>query len=266
MQNESKDKIKETVRARYGEIAKGPGGCGCSNLTSCCSGETFAPDSYKDVPGYRPEADLGLGCGIPTELAEIEAGDTVVDLGSGAGMDAFIARRIVGENGAVIGVDMTPEMVERARANNLKIGYRNVSFVLGDIESLPLKENLADVVVSNCVFNLLPNKAKGFKEVYRILKSGGHFSISDVVTNQPLPEEIRGAVALYTGCIAGAITRDEYLKIIQEQGFSDVSIRRETNIVVPDEIVAKYVGREAVSWIKKSGLKLLSVSVYGRKP
>lgn len=211
------------------------------------------------------EADLGLGCGIPTEFAQIKKGDLVLDLGSGAGNDCFIARTLCGEAGKVIGVDMTPEMIRKAQLNSDRHNFRNVEFRQGDIENLPVLDNYVDVVISNCVINLVPDKRKVFKEIHRVLKPGGHFSISDVLTEGELPPEIKHASALYVGCVSGALRKEVQLEIIKELGFAEVEIKKERVIDVPDELMLKYVSKEQLEDFKKSGVKILSATFVARK-
>ena len=223
-------------------------------------------EDYSKVSGYAPEADLALGCGLPTEFAQIKKGDTVVDLGSGAGNDCFIARSVTGAEGRVIGVDMTEEMIARARANAAKLGYTNVEFRPGDIEHLPVENDTADVVVSNCVMNLVPDKVKAFSETYRILKPGGHFSISDIVLKGELPDSVRNEAALYAGCIAGAIQKDEYLRVITGAGFTTVTIQKERKIDVPEDILNKYLTPGQLQELKDNQLGIFSVTVFAQKP
>lgn len=229
-----KTKIKNEVRKHYAEIAR-QRGCGCA--PSCCDKE----DTITSLVDYGKsgedvvEANLGLGCGIPTEHAGIKSGDTVLDLGSGAGVDVFIASKTVGPNGRIIGVDMTQEMLDRARANAAKGGYTNVEFRLGDIEALPLEDTTIDVTISNCVINLAPDKRRVFSEIYRVLKSGGHFTVSDIVTFGNVPEKIRKDVEMWAGCIAGALDQQEYLKIIKETGFKNIRIIDTKNFSYPKE-------------------------------
>src|SRR5687767_11328781 len=214
--------IKEMVKDKYAEIVSGTkkvNAASCCGATSCSTTDeiyNIMTDDYTALDGYQPEADLGLGCGLPTTFAKINEGDTVVDLGSGAGNDAFIARRIVGDKGLVIGIDFTQKMIDLAKENASRLGYRNVEFRFGDIESMPVFSNRTDVVVSNCVLNLVPNKYKAFGEIYRILKAGGHFSISDIVLNGKLPAKWKAVAELYAGCVAGAIDKKEYIDIIRE--------------------------------------------------
>jgi SAM-dependent methyltransferase len=259
--------IKSVVREKYGAIARsGDKGCGCS--TSCCGDGTLdmIGDAYTGTDGYVAEADLGLGCGLPTQHAGIEAGDVVLDLGSGAGIDAFVARRLVGEGGRVIGVDMTEAMIGRARANAAKLGYDNVEFRLGEIEALPVEDGAVDVVISNCVLNLVPDKAKAFAETFRVLRSGGHFCVSDIVATGPLPEGIQNAAALYVGCVAGASPQADYLRIIREAGFEDVRIAEHKPIALPDESLRDHLSDAELARFRASGVALLSVTVLGTKP
>jgi SAM-dependent methyltransferase len=223
-------------------------------------------DDYSDLEGYNAEADLGLGCGLPTEYAKIKTGDTVVDLGSGAGNDAFIARHVTGENGKVIGIDFTPAMIAKARHNAEVRGFNNVEFRQGDIDDIPLTSNKADVVVSNCVLNLVPNKHKVFSEIYRILKPGGHFSISDIVLEGELPGKWKKVAELYAGCVSGAIQRSEYLSIIREAGFENITLQKEKAIVLPDEVLSSYLSDEEIIQYKQSGIDIQSITVYAEKP
>ena len=194
-------------------------------------------DQYDHLDGYVADADLGLGCGLPTEFAKIRKGDTVVDLGSGAGNDVFVARHETGDDGRVIGVDFTPAMIEKARRNAETLGYTNVEFVQGDIEEMPLADGIADVVISNCVLNLVPDKPAVLSEIYRVLKPGGHFSISDIVLIGELPDDLRQAAEMYAGCVSGAVQKDDYLTAIVDAGFTNITIQKEKVITVPDEIL-----------------------------
>lgn len=262
--------IKQTVKEKYSQIAmqsKQENETSCCGATGCCSGVdyTIFSENYNQVKGYSADADLGLGCGIPTEYANINEGHTVVDLGSGAGNDCFVARAIVGEYGKVIGLDMTEAMIAKARENAKKLNYSNVEFVLGDIESMPINTKVADVVISNCVLNLVPNKQKAFEEIYRILKNGGHFSISDVVIKGELPEKIKQAAEMYAGCVAGAIDKDEYIRIIERSGFVDVMIQKEKQITVPDDILLNYLSEAELKSFKEVGTGIYSITVYGNK-
>ncbi len=263
--------IKQTVKGKYSEIALGTKeqGC-CGPLSSCCGSSnldkfSMISDDYQNIDGYVSEADLGLGCGLPTEYAGIKKGDTVVDLGCGAGNDVFIARSIVGEEGKVIGIDMTEEMIERANNNKEKLGYKNVEFKLGDIENIPLEDNIADVVISNCVLNLVPDKVKAFSEIYRILKPGAHFCISDIVVQGELPEELKKSAELYAGCIAGALQKEDYLKIISGTGFTDIEIKKTKKIDLPENLLMHYLSEEGIIEYKENLKGIFSVTIIGRK-
>ena len=261
MKNETE--IKELVKVKYDQIAREGGSCG----TACCGDVTnIMADSYSSLDGYNPEADLGLGCGLPTEFAQIKEGDTVIDLGSGAGNDAFIARKIAGEKGKIIGIDMTSSMIELANKNVDKLGFTNVEFRLGDIDDMPVKDNVADVIVSNCVLNLVPDKEKVIKEIFRTLKPGGHFSISDIVLVGTLPAGIKESAEMYAGCVSGAIQKSEYLNYIHEFGFSNVTVQKEKKIEVPDEVLLEYITPEALQTLKESKLGIYSITVYAEKP
>ena len=260
---------KDMVRAKYAEIALQDK---ASNAASCCgaggcSTEVYniMTDDYTKVEGYNPDADLGLGCGLPTQFAGIKPGDTVLDLGSGAGNDCFVARHETGEDGRVIGVDFTPEMIAKAKANAAKLGYQNVEFRQGDIEALPLTSNIVDVVVSNCVLNLVPDKRKAFSEVLRVLKPGGHFSISDVVLRGELPEKLRNAAEMYAGCVSGALQESAYLGIIHDLGFEQVTVQKRKPIVIPDDILANYLNPEELAAHKAGGTGIFSITVAATK-
>ena len=264
-------KIKETVKEKYAAIAnqsKEQNLTSCCGATACCGDEAYnlMADDYTKLEGYNPDADLGLGCGLPTEFAKIKEGDTVIDLGSGAGNDAFIARRIVGEKGKVLGIDFTEAMITKARANAEKVGYHNVEFRQGDIEDMPVTSNYADVIVSNCVLNLVPNKHKVISEIYRVLKPGAHFSISDIVLSGNLPVKWKEVAELYAGCVSGAIQKEEYLGIIKEKGFTNITLQKEKVIVIPDDVLANYLSKEEIDEYKNSDLRILSVTVYAEKP
>ena len=262
--------IKSEIKKSYGEIAKGniQIAC-CSTDTPCCTTDEFSnsmSEDYSNVEGYENSSELALGCGLPTEIANINEGDTVIDLGSGAGNDAFIARRIVGETGKVIGVDMTPEMVILALQNTQKLGYKNVEFQLGDIENMKeVSSNIADVVISNCVMNLLPDKEKAFNEVSRVLKIGGHFSISDIVFQGAIPQGVLEASEMYAGCVAGASEKGQYLGIIKKAGFKNIQIKKERIIELPDELLLKYINQQELDNYKKSGSGIYSVTIYADK-
>jgi ubiquinone/menaquinone biosynthesis C-methylase UbiE len=223
-------------------------------------------DDYTKMEGYVADADLGLGCGLPTEFAKIKEGDVVVDLGSGAGNDCFVARRSTGATGKVIGVDFTPAMIEKARANAEKMGYNNVEFRQGDIENMPITSNVADVVVSNCVLNLVPNKHAVLTDIFRVLKPGGHFSISDVVLVGALPNELRNAAEMYAGCVSGAIQKEVYIELINACGFKNVVLQKEKAIVIPNDILKNYLNDADIAKFNQSDLGIFSVTVYAEKP
>ena len=265
----SNEEIKEMVKQKYAEIALQNQEI---NASSCCgsggcSTEVYniMTDDYDHLEGYNPDADLKLGCGLPTEFAKIKKGDYVVDLGSGAGNDCFVARAETGESGKVVGIDFTPEMIEKARNNADKLGFNNVEFRLGDIENIPLMSNVADVVVSNCVMNLVPNKPKAFAEVQRILKPTGHFSISDIVLVGDLPEKIKNAAEMYAGCVASAIQMEDYLKIIENSGFKNITLQKKKPIIVPDDILKNYLNEEEIQQYKDSTTRIYSITVYAEK-
>lgn len=270
---ETADQLKQIVKDKYSVIANQPksenaASC-CGATVTCCGGDdvyNIMADDYSKLEGYNPEADLGLGCGLPTEFAKMNAGDTVIDLGSGAGNDCFIARSVVGENGKVIGIDFTPAMIDRARINTEKLGYNNVEFRQGDIDDMPVTSNKADVIVSNCVLNLVPNKHRVFSEIYRVLKPGGHFSISDIVLEGFLPEKWQQVAELYAGCVAGAIQKSEYLAIIDEAGFKNIALQKEKEIVLPDDILATYLTSEEITEYKAGATRIKSITVYASKP
>ena len=261
--------IKEMVKQKYSEIALQDKE---TNASSCCGAGgcttevyNIMSEEYDELNGYNPDADLGLGCGLPTNFAKIKKGDTVVDLGSGAGNDCFVARAETGETGKVIGIDFTEAMIEKARTNAEKLGFNNVEFRQGDIEKIPMTANVADVVVSNCVMNLVPDKPKAFSEVYRILKPSGHFSISDIVLVGELPEKIKSAAEMYAGCVASAIQKEDYLKIIENSGFKNISLQKEKAIIVPDDILKNYLNEEEIDEYKNSSSKIFSITVYAEK-
>jgi arsenite methyltransferase len=265
------EELKQLVKEKYGQIAeqsKTENETSCCGATGCCStmDYTIMSEDYSNLKGYASNADLGLGCGLPTEFAVIKEGDTVIDLGSGAGNDAFIARAITGEKGKVIGIDFTEKMIEKARANADNLGFNNVEFRYGDIERIPVTANVADVVVSNCVLNLVPNKAKAFAETFRVMKPGGHFSVSDIVLQGDLPEALQKSAEMYAGCVSGAIQKEEYLTIISQTGFTNVSIQKEKKITIPDEILRSYLSDNTLEQYNAGNLGIYSITVYGEKP
>lgn len=274
---ENQDEIKQMVKEKYGKIATQNNevnkssccGSGPSIISSCCGDGTidysvFA-DDYSKKDGYVAEADLGLGCGLPTDYADIKPGNTVVDLGSGAGNDVFVARSIVGNDGRVIGIDMTPAMVEKAERNRQKLGFENVEFHLAEIESMPLADNSADVVVSNCVLNLVPDKERAFAEIKRILKPGAHFCVSDVVLKGKLPEALKTSAEMYAGCVAGALPEEEYLEVIKDTGFENIGIKKSKRINLPDEILKEYLNADELEKFKKNETGIFSITVVGFK-
>jgi SAM-dependent methyltransferase len=264
------EELKLIVQEKYGEIAgksvyKQQISC-CGN-TGCCGDMDYTvfSEDYNNLKGYNPDADLGLGCGIPTQFADIRTGDSVLDLGSGAGNDCFVARAQVGESGKVTGIDFTDAMLEKARENAGKLGYANVEFVKGDIENMPLPDSAYDIVISNCVINLVPDKLKAFQQIYRVLKPGGHFCISDVVLSGKLPENLQRAAEMYAGCVSGALVRDEYLNLIAEAGFSEIQVKKEKIITVPDIVLEQYLSGEELDKFHESGTGIFSVTVTASK-
>lgn len=257
---ESPDKIKEMVKENYSNIAE--------SSSSCCGDDSDlvkVNDNYEQLKGYNKDADLQLGCGVPTEFAGIMEGNVVVDLGSGAGNDAFVSRALVGESGKVIGIDFTEAMIEKANKNLAKTEYRNIEFKFGDIEDIPMENNSSDVVISNCVLNLVPDKKKAFGEIHRILNGEGHFCVSDIVVEGHLPEGIRKEAAMYAGCISGALQKDEYMNIIKNAGFKNVEIKRTKPTIIPDEIYDKYLTADEKHKLHDSGFGIYSITVVGYK-
>jgi arsenite methyltransferase len=266
----TEQEIKELVRQKYSEIALQDK---TTNETSCCGSGACTTevynimnDDYSKLEGYSPDADLGLGCGLPTQFAMIKKGDVVIDLGSGAGNDCFIARSETGETGKVIGIDFTEAMISKARENAEKLGFNNVEFRFGDIEHIPVSANTANVIVSNCVLNLVPNKDGVFKEIMRVLKPGGHFSISDVVLVGALPSQLQDTAEMYAGCVAGAIQKNAYLDLIRKNGFTNIKIQKEKVITIPDDILANYLSPEELSAFRAGSMGIFSISVFAQKP
>ena len=262
--------LKNVVRERYAKIAQQGK---VENASSCCGATTpsnkiynIMMDDYTGTGGYVEDADLGLGCGLPTQFAKIRKGDTVIDLGSGAGNDCFVARHETGAEGKVIGIDFTPAMIQKARANAEKLGYNNVEFREGDIDQMPVNDNVADVIVSNCVLNLVPNKEKVIGEIFRVLKPGGHFSISDIVLVGTLPDALRQDAEMYAGCVAGAIQKDTYLGYIEAAGFRDITLQKEKAITIPEDILAKYLSGEEITNFNKGETGIFSITVFAAKP
>lgn len=262
--------LKEIVRQKYSEIALQDKE---TNMSSCCgaggcSTEVYniMSDDYSTLEGYNADADLGLGCGLPTQFARIKEGDLVVDLGSGAGNDCFIARHETGATGKVIGIDFTSAMIEKARKNAEARGFNNVEFRQGDIEQMPITSNVADVVVSNCVLNLVPNKHAVFQEIYRVLKPGGHFSISDVVLVGVLPNALKETAEMYAGCVSGAIQKQVYLELIHSNGFENIIIQKEKPIYIPDDILVNHLSAEEIASFRAGGIGIFSITVFAQKP
>ena len=266
-----KDKIKEVYSNVVTQPNQSTSCCGSnesSSSSSCCGPQTEVSgfkEDYSALPGYNPDADFGLGCGIPVNFAAIEEGHTVLDLGSGAGNDVFVARSLVGKKGKVIGVDMTPAMIDLANKNKAKLGYENVEFILGDIENLSLNKDSVDVAISNCVLNLVPNKLKAYKSIYNVLKNGGHFSISDVVLSGPLTKKMAGIVDLYAGCIAGAMVKEDYLDTIKKAGFKNIEIKKEKVVYLPDDFLRQYLNEPEMIEFRSTGVQVLSITINGKK-
>lgn len=262
--------LKELVKEKYATIADQSLE---QNQSSCCgaggcSTEVYniMSDDYTQIDGYNADADLGLGCGLPTQYAKIKEGNTVIDLGSGAGNDCFVARAASGATGKVIGIDFTPAMIAKARINAAKLGYDNVQFREGDIDDMPLASEIADVVVSNCVLNLVPNKDGVFKEIFRVLKQGGHFSISDVVLVGQLPDALRKDAEMYAGCVSGAIQKEVYLELIKSNGFANIQIQKEKAILILDDILVNYLTPTELTDFKNGQTGIFSITVYAEKP
>lgn len=266
----TEQELKNAVKERYARIAEQGK---AENAASCCGATTpsnkvynIMMDDYSGTEGYVEDADLGLGCGLPTQFAQIRPGDTVIDLGSGAGNDCFVARHETGAAGKVIGIDFTPAMIRKARMNAEKLGYNNVEFREGDIDEMPVSDNVADVIVSNCVLNLVPDKKKVIGEIFRVLKPGGHFSISDIVLVGDLPDALRADAEMYAGCVAGAIQQADYLQFIRDAGFRQITLQKEKPIVIPEDILGKYLSPEGIEHFNKGGTGIFSITVYAEKP
>lgn len=263
--------IKQIVKEKYGEIANQSKG---QNAGSCCGASSCSPvadysifsENYENLVGYAADADLGLGCGLPTEYAGIQPGNAVLDLGSGAGNDCFIARALVGDTGYVAGIDFTEAMIDKARENTRKLGYTNVDFIQGDIENIPVKWGVVDVVISNCVLNLVPDKPQAFSEIFRVLKQGGHFCISDVVLQGELPKGLSEDAVMYAGCVSGALPKADYLRIIENAGFVNVDIKKEKKIEIPDDLLLNYISAEELGKFKSGETGIFSITVTGSKP
>ena len=269
--------IKKMVKNRYGQAARKSSPC-CGQSGPCCSPQNTAKHISKAI-GYSDEelkaipegANLGLGCGNPVALAALREGETVLDLGSGAGFDCFLAAHKVGKKGRVIGIDMTPEMIEKARENAEKGNYENVEFRLGEIENIPIEAQSVDVIISNCVINLSPEKEKVFKEAFRVLKPWGRVMISDIVLLEDLPESIKNSVLAYTGCVAGALIREEYIQIIRDAGFQKVEVLGEASFPLglgPEDPTMKAIVNESgiqADQILNMAQSVVSIKICGYK-
>ncbi len=265
MTNDSQ--IRQVVKEKYGKIAsESQGCCGCGCDTGDTKDYTVFSDSYDHLEGYVKDADLNLGCGLPTEFAGIKPGDHVLDLGSGAGNDCFVARSEVGETGKVTGMDFTPEMIDKARKNAAKLNFDNVEFIEGDIENMPVADSIQDVVISNCVLNLVPDKEKAFHEIFRVLKTGGHFCISDVVIEGELPDGLKNEAELYAGCVSGAVQKTDYLKTIAECGFDKITVHKQKAVDLPDELLMKYLDKVSLQNFRGSNTGIFSITVSAQKP
>lgn len=264
------DNLRSVIQQKYGGIASASdddvASCSCPDVNKEADYIKHFSESYDDLPGYVPEADLGLGCGLPTAYAGIKEGDFVLDLGSGAGNDSFVARAIVGETGYVAGIDFTEAMVKKARKNARSRNISNVDFILGDIENIPVNLEVVDVVISNCVLNLVADKAKAFSEIYRVLKPNGHFCISDVVTIGQLPEKLRDDAAMYAGCVSGALPREQYLNIIADVGFQMIEFNNDKRIDLPDELLSKYYSPAELQEFKNGKNGIFSITISATKP
>lgn len=262
--------LKQIVKEKYGKIAEQSN----SEKSSCCSSPCCGPEvdytvfseNYESKEGYNPDADLNLGCGIPTDYAGIRKGDHILDLGSGAGNDCFVARAIVGDKGKVTGLDMTEPMVLKARENCAKLNFQNVEFVLGDIEKMPFDDKLFDIVISNCVLNLVPDKFRAFKEIFRVLKPGGHFCVSDVVLKGTLSDKMKKDAEMYAGCVSGASEMTEYLKIIENSGFLNIKVHKQKEIKLPDSILSEYNDQNEMNSYHKGDTGIFSITVSAAKP
>jgi SAM-dependent methyltransferase len=273
------DEIRKVVREGYATIARQSGSSCCGPSNPCCDSTGLAQNISQSI-GYTAEeldavpdgANLGLGCGNPVALASLRGGETVLDLGSGAGLDCFLAANSVGERGRVIGVDMTPEMLEKARENARKAGYGNVEFRLGEIENLPVADDSVDVVISNCVINLSPDKGRVFAETFRVLKPGGRLMVSDIVLQKQLPDFILNSIEAYVGCVSGAMLRDDYIESIKAAGFQDIGIIDETyfpfELMVNDPTARVVIEKQEISvdQIEDVASSVVSIKVQGIKP
>lgn len=254
------DELKKIVKEKYGKIAE-------QSICCCCCEPEYSTfnDNYDEKEGYVADADLKLGCGMPVDYAGIQKGDHVLDLGCGAGNDCFVARAETGEEGKVTGLDFSDEMLAKANANINNLGFKNIEFVKGDIDDMPFHNDQFDVIISNCVLNLVPDKQKAYREIYRVLKLGGHFCISDVVIRGSLPESIKNDAEMYAGCVSGALLKEEYLDIISASGFKNVEIKTEKIITLPDELLMQNLNTEEIENFKKSNTGIFSITIVGSK-
>jgi ubiquinone/menaquinone biosynthesis C-methylase UbiE len=264
---QTSEEIKYVVKEKYSEIANRSSessgcGCGCSKA----SDYTDFSDDYSKLAGYNRDADMGLGCGVPTELAHINRGDTVLDLGSGAGNDVFVARALVGDSGKVIGVDMTEDMIAKANTNLEKLGFDNIEFRLGEIENLPVTDSEVDVVISNCVLNLVPDKKSAFAELFRSLRPGGHFCVSDIVLVGDLPDALKKSAEMYAGCVAGALQKSEYLQLLKDAGFEKIAVKEQKTVNLDDETLQRFLNNDELQRYRESEMGIFSITVYGVKP
>lgn len=268
------EQLRGDVRRKYADIARtrpaAPARPCCGAADADSKSDTGAVnmigDAYEGTRGYVAEADLGLGCGLPVQHAGLRAGQTVLDLGCGAGLDVFVARNEIGAEGRVIGVDMTAEMIARARENAARLGLDNVEFRLGEIEHLPVRSGSVDVVISNCVLNLVPDKQRAFAEIHRVLRPGGHFCISDIVASRELPGWVRGIAEAYAGCVAGALPRQDYLDLITAAGFTQVAVQAEKRIEVPADLIRRHLSPEQQREAREADLHVVSVTITAVKP
>jgi ubiquinone/menaquinone biosynthesis C-methylase UbiE len=262
--------LKQVVKDKYGKIAlENSSENSCCGSSSCCGPGveyTAFNENYDNREGYNPDADLSLGCGIPTDYAGIKQGDHVLDLGSGAGNDCFVARAIVGDKGKVTGLDLTEPMIAKARENCAVLGFSNVEFVHGDIEEMPFSDRIFDVVISNCVLNLVPDKSLAFAEIFRVLKPGGHFCVSDVVIKGSLSEKMKQDAELYAGCVSGASEMNEYLKIVENTGFTNIIVHKQKSIELPESIVSEFIDQAEANQHQKELKGIFSITVSASKP
>lgn len=261
--------LKTIVKEKYGQIALQvepvPGSC-CGPVSDCCGVDyTVMSENYDSLKGYNKDADLNLGCGIPTDFAGIMPGHHVLDLGSGAGNDCFVARALVGETGQVTGIDFTDAMLEKAKNNVAKLGYSNVHFVKGDVEQMPFDDNQFDVVISNCVLNLVPDKNKAFSEIFRVLKPGGHFCVSDVVVKGEMPEKLRADAEMYAGCVSGAMQMEDYLYVAKSVGFKNLVVHKERKIDIPENILRQYLDDKKLTEATSGNFGIFSITLSAAK-